>query len=172
MGAKGAVEIIFRGRPAEIADVLPNPLPNAVSGFIDDVIMPHSAPQVAVGLKAQDKARAWKRRHHFGRCRSAPDFRVDAPDSAPARRCATWRRGQLRQRARMASLAAYQSALPQISRAPSPPWLFGVALLVFVMVVVGGIAAPDQIRPVDTRWDVVSGTCPDDRRQPRGSGNL
>jgi len=60
MGAKGAVEIIFRGKtPEEIAEHsaeyearFANPFVAASMGFIDDVIMPHSTRRrIAMGLR-------------------------------------------------------------------------------------------------------------------------
>ncbi|MBA2467464.1 MAG: acyl-CoA carboxylase subunit beta [Sphingomonas sp.] len=60
MGAKGAVEIIFRGRTAkeiaertqEYEDRFANPFVAASMGFIDDVIMPHSTrKRIALGLR-------------------------------------------------------------------------------------------------------------------------
>jgi len=60
MGAKGAVEIIFRGRtPDEIAEQtrqyearFANPFVAAAKGFIDEVIQPHSTRRrVALGLR-------------------------------------------------------------------------------------------------------------------------
>jgi propionyl-CoA carboxylase beta chain len=60
MGAKGAVEIIFRGRsPEEIAERtaeyearFANPFVAASKGFIDEVIMPHSTRRrIALGLR-------------------------------------------------------------------------------------------------------------------------
>src|SRR5437762_2132336 len=59
MGAKGAVEIIFRGKPEEIAERtreyeerFANPFVAASKGFIDEVIMPHSTRRrVAIGLR-------------------------------------------------------------------------------------------------------------------------
>jgi propionyl-CoA carboxylase beta chain len=60
MGAKGAVEIIFRGRtPDEIAektkeyeDRFANPFVAASKGFIDEVIQPHSTrKRIALGLR-------------------------------------------------------------------------------------------------------------------------
>jgi propionyl-CoA carboxylase beta chain len=60
MGAKGAVEIIFRGKTAdEIAERtaeyearFANPFVAASKGFIDEVIMPHSTRRrVAMGLR-------------------------------------------------------------------------------------------------------------------------
>src|SRR6059058_2436710 len=60
MGAKGAVEIIFRGKtPEEIAEHtreyeerFANPFVAASKGFIDEVIMPHSTRRrVAMGLR-------------------------------------------------------------------------------------------------------------------------
>jgi len=47
MGAKGAVSIIFRGKPdiekyeAEYVDRFANPFPAATRGFVDDIIKPH-----------------------------------------------------------------------------------------------------------------------------------
>ena len=73
MGAKGAVEIIFRGRTAdEIAERtaeyearFANPFVAASKGFIDEVIMPHSTRRrVALGLrKLRDKQleNPWKK---------------------------------------------------------------------------------------------------------------
>jgi len=60
MGAKGAVEIIFRGRtPEEIAERtaeyearFANPFVAASKGFVDEVIMPHSTRRrIALGLR-------------------------------------------------------------------------------------------------------------------------
>ena len=60
MGAKGAVEIIFRGksldeiavRTAEYEARFANPFVAASKGFIDDVIMPHSTrKRIALGLR-------------------------------------------------------------------------------------------------------------------------
>jgi propionyl-CoA carboxylase beta chain len=60
MGAKGAVEIIFRGaRPEEIPlktaeyeDCFANPFIAASKGFIDEVIYPHSTRcRIALGLR-------------------------------------------------------------------------------------------------------------------------
>jgi propionyl-CoA carboxylase beta chain len=60
MGAKGAVEIIFRGRTAEeiaehtreYEERFANPFVAASKGFIDEVIMPHSTRRrVAMGLR-------------------------------------------------------------------------------------------------------------------------
>jgi propionyl-CoA carboxylase beta chain len=75
MGAKGAVEIIFRkdaGNPDEIAkrtaeyeERFANPFVAASKGFIDEVIMPHSTRRrVALGLrKLRDKQleNPWKK---------------------------------------------------------------------------------------------------------------
>ena len=73
MGAKGAVEIIFRGRsPAEIAEKtkeyearFANPFVAASMGFIDEVIMPHSTRRrIALGLrklKTKKLANPWKK---------------------------------------------------------------------------------------------------------------
>jgi len=54
MGAKGAVEILFRGKPAEevarqekmYADTLANPFPAARRGFIDDILTPEDTRSV------------------------------------------------------------------------------------------------------------------------------
>ena len=60
MGAKGAVEIIFRGQTAEeqaertreYEERFANPFVAASKGFIDEVIMPHSTRRrVALGLR-------------------------------------------------------------------------------------------------------------------------
>ena len=73
MGAKGAVEIIFRGKtPEEIAEHtaeyearFANPFVAASKGFIDEVIMPHSTRRrIALGLrKLRDKQleNPWKK---------------------------------------------------------------------------------------------------------------
>src|SRR5215218_1080235 len=73
MGAKGAVEIIFRGkthdeiaeRTAEYEERFANPFVAASMGFIDEVIMPHSTRRrVALGLrKLRDKVleNPWKK---------------------------------------------------------------------------------------------------------------
>ncbi|MFC3441440.1 acyl-CoA carboxylase subunit beta [Sphingobium rhizovicinum] len=73
MGAKGAVEIIFRGKtPQEIAektkeyeDRFANPFVAASKGFIDEVIQPHSTrKRIALGLrKLRNKAleNPWKK---------------------------------------------------------------------------------------------------------------
>jgi propionyl-CoA carboxylase beta chain len=73
MGAKGAVEIIFRGRTAEeiaertreYEERFANPFVAASMGYIDEVIMPHSTRRrVAVGLrKLRDKQleNPWKK---------------------------------------------------------------------------------------------------------------
>ncbi|WP_430429163.1 acyl-CoA carboxylase subunit beta [Parasphingorhabdus sp.] len=73
MGAKGAVEIIFRGKtPEEIAEHtaeyearFANPFVAAQKGFVDEVIMPHSTrKRVALGLrKLRNKAleNPWKK---------------------------------------------------------------------------------------------------------------
>ncbi|ASR52500.1 acyl-CoA carboxylase subunit beta [Blastomonas fulva] len=73
MGAKGAVEIIFRGKtPEEIAERtkeyearFANPFVAASKGFIDEVIMPHSTRRrIALGLrKLRNKSLAnpWKK---------------------------------------------------------------------------------------------------------------
>ena len=73
MGAKGAVEIIFRGRTAEeiaertreYEDRFANPFVAASKGFIDEVIQPHSTRRrIALGLrKLRNKAleNPWKK---------------------------------------------------------------------------------------------------------------
>jgi propionyl-CoA carboxylase beta chain len=73
MGAKGAVEIIFRGKsPEEIAEKtkeyearFANPFVAASMGFIDEVIMPHSTRRrVALGLrklKTKKLENPWKK---------------------------------------------------------------------------------------------------------------
>ena len=73
MGAKGAVEIIFRGKtPEEIAQRtaeyearFANPFVAASMGFIDEVIMPHSTRRrVALGLRklrGKELANPWKK---------------------------------------------------------------------------------------------------------------
>ncbi|MCA1653975.1 MAG: acyl-CoA carboxylase subunit beta [Sphingomicrobium sp.] len=73
MGAKGAVEIIFRGKTAEeiaehtreYEERFANPFVAASKGFIDEVIMPHSTRRrVALGLrKLRDKRleNPWKK---------------------------------------------------------------------------------------------------------------
>ncbi|MEO8724095.1 MAG: acyl-CoA carboxylase subunit beta [Sphingobium sp.] len=73
MGAKGAVEIIFRGktpeeiaaRTAEYEARFANPFVAASKGFIDEVIMPHSTrKRIALGLrKLRNKAleNPWKK---------------------------------------------------------------------------------------------------------------
>jgi len=73
MGAKGAVEIIFRGKTAEeiaertreYEERFANPFVAASKGFIDEVIMPHSTRRrVALGLrKLRDKVleNPWKK---------------------------------------------------------------------------------------------------------------
>jgi propionyl-CoA carboxylase beta chain len=73
MGAKGAVEIIFRGlsaeeqavKTAEYEDRFANPFVAASKGFIDEVIYPHSTrKRIALGLrKLRNKAleNPWKK---------------------------------------------------------------------------------------------------------------
>ena len=73
MGAKGAVEIIFRGKsPAEIVEKtkeyearFANPFVAASMGFIDEVIMPHSTRRrIALGLsklKTKKLENPWKK---------------------------------------------------------------------------------------------------------------
>ena len=77
MGAKGAVEIIFRGKtPEEIAektkeyeDRFANPFVAASKGFIDEVIQPHSTrKRIALGLrKLKNKAleNPWKKHENI-----------------------------------------------------------------------------------------------------------
>jgi cytochrome c oxidase assembly protein subunit 15 len=62
----------------------------------------------------------------------------------------------------MASLAASSTPAPVASARPRAiaAWLFGVAALVFIMVVVGGITRLTESGLSITRWDVVSGTLP------------
>jgi propionyl-CoA carboxylase beta chain len=64
MGAKGAVEIIFRGaraddipwKTAEYEDRFANPFVAASKGFIDEVIYPHSTRRrIALGLRKLGK---------------------------------------------------------------------------------------------------------------------
>ena len=73
MGAKGAVEIIFRGlsseeqtvKTAEYEERFANPFVAASKGFIDEVIMPHSTRRrVALGLRklrGKELANPWKK---------------------------------------------------------------------------------------------------------------
>ena len=73
MGAKGAVEIIFRGKtPEEIAERtaeyearFANPFVAASKGFVDEVIQPHSTRRrIALGLRKlrnKDLANPWKK---------------------------------------------------------------------------------------------------------------
>ncbi len=66
MGAKGATEILYRAelgdkdkiaaRTAEYEDRFANPFVAAERGFIDDVIMPHSAHKTARGPGVRDAA--------------------------------------------------------------------------------------------------------------------
>ena len=62
----------------------------------------------------------------------------------------------------MASLAASSRPAPVATPRPRAiaAWLFGVAALVFIMVVVGGITRLTESGLSITRWDVVSGTLP------------
>lgn len=62
----------------------------------------------------------------------------------------------------MATLAVSAPALPAAAVRPRAIalWLFGVAGLVFAMVVVGGITRLTESGLSITRWDVVSGTLP------------
>ncbi|MBW8911314.1 MAG: methylmalonyl-CoA carboxyltransferase, partial [Sphingomonas sp.] len=74
MGAKGAVEIIFRGeradgiaeKTAEYEDRFANPFVAASKGFIDEVIYPHSTRRrIALGLrKLRGKELANPRKKH------------------------------------------------------------------------------------------------------------
>ena len=73
MGAKGAVEILYRGRPPEEIATLAaeyearfaNPFVAASKGFIDEVIMPHSTRRrIALGLRklrGKELANPWKK---------------------------------------------------------------------------------------------------------------
>ncbi len=73
MGAKGAVEILFRGKPpAEVArqeqlyqETLANPLPAAKRGFIDDIIEPSSTRRIICedleALKNKKLTNPWKK---------------------------------------------------------------------------------------------------------------
>jgi propionyl-CoA carboxylase beta chain len=81
MGAKGAVEIIFRGlsgeeiaqKTKEYEDRFANPFVAAAKGFIDEVIHPHSTRRrIALGLRCA--ARRWKTRG-----RSTTTFRKGNP---------------------------------------------------------------------------------------------
>ena len=73
MGAKGAVEIIFRGRtPDEIAERtaeyearFANPFVAVEKGFIDEVIMPHSTrhrvARAFASLRGKQLTNPWKK---------------------------------------------------------------------------------------------------------------
>ncbi|WP_304438687.1 carboxyl transferase domain-containing protein, partial [Caulobacter sp. CCH5-E12] len=75
MGAKGAVEIIFRAeakdpealaaREAEYKDRFANPFVAASRGYIDDVIMPHGTRRRIVrglkSLKGKELSNPWKK---------------------------------------------------------------------------------------------------------------
>ena len=75
MGAKGAVEIIFRAeagdpealaaREAEYKDRFANPFVAAQRGYIDDVIMPHGTRRRVVkalrSLKNKQQENPWKK---------------------------------------------------------------------------------------------------------------
>ena len=73
MGAKGAVEILYRGRPAdEIArrtgdyeDRFANPFVAAEKGFIDEVILPHSTRRrvcrAFASLRGKSQSNPWKK---------------------------------------------------------------------------------------------------------------
>jgi cytochrome c oxidase assembly protein subunit 15 len=68
---------------------------------------------------------------------------------------------QLRQRGAMATVAASTVTPLAVARPRAIAlWLLGVAALVFVMVVVGGITRLTESGLSITRWDVVSGTLP------------
>lgn len=60
----------------------------------------------------------------------------------------------------MASLAVSAPTLPAARPRAIALWLFGVAALVFAMVVVGGITRLTESGLSITRWEVVSGTLP------------
>jgi heme a synthase len=62
----------------------------------------------------------------------------------------------------MVSLALAGCAIPGAVSRPRAvaAWLFGVAALIFVMVIVGGITRLTESGLSITRWDVVSGTLP------------
>src|SRR3546814_3259235 len=84
MGAKGAVEIIFRkdigdpekiaARTAEYEAQFANPFVAASKGFIDEVIMPHSTRRrIALGLrKLRDKQleNPWRSEEHTSELQS------------------------------------------------------------------------------------------------------
>jgi propionyl-CoA carboxylase beta chain len=75
MGAKGAVEIIFRGeagdpekiaaRTKEYEDNFANPFIAAQRGYIDDVIMPHSTRKRVIRslrtLRNKNLSNPWKK---------------------------------------------------------------------------------------------------------------
>jgi len=56
MGAKGAVEVLFKGQPAEVVkkqetfykDTLANPFPAAKRGFVDDIILPETTRRIII----------------------------------------------------------------------------------------------------------------------------
>ncbi len=65
MGAKGAVEIIFRGkdidaRTQEYADKFANPLRAAERGFVDDIIAPASTRQRLIEDLEVLRTKTWK----------------------------------------------------------------------------------------------------------------
>ena len=70
MGAKGAVEIIFRGKDiekntAEYEHAFANPLKAAERGYIDDIIIPDTTrDRIAIDLellKNKDKYKPWRK---------------------------------------------------------------------------------------------------------------
>ncbi|PRP83861.1 hypothetical protein PROFUN_08892 [Planoprotostelium fungivorum] len=73
MGAKGAVEILFRGKSAEevakqeknYADTLTNPFPAARRGFIDDIIVPEDTRKILCEdlkvLEKKDLKNPWRK---------------------------------------------------------------------------------------------------------------
>jgi propionyl-CoA carboxylase beta chain len=71
MGAKGAVEIIFRGskdmdaKEREYTKTLANPLPSARRGFIDDVIKPSATRRYICQdlefLASKKQSNPWKK---------------------------------------------------------------------------------------------------------------
>ncbi|KAJ3247351.1 hypothetical protein HDU78_004603 [Chytriomyces hyalinus] len=71
MGAKGAVEIIFRhvkdksAAEAEYVEKFANPLPAAQRGFVDDIILPSETRKILIKdlqiLKSKQKENPWKK---------------------------------------------------------------------------------------------------------------
>jgi len=73
MGAKGAVEILFRGKSEEevqkqiisYQETLANPLPAARRGFIDDIIIPEQTRKIIcedlIFLKTKKLSNPWKK---------------------------------------------------------------------------------------------------------------